>query len=113
MDIQFHLDENIQGGVARGLARRGINVTTSKDAGLLGAPDQRQFEFAASAGRVLVTHDSDHLAAAAGGVHHSGIAYRHAEKCLVGDMVHALAELWRQRTAEEMIDQIVFLPRRE
>lgn len=113
MDIRFHLDENIQGGVARGLARRGIDVTTTKDCGLLGAADQTQLEFAASAGRVLVTHDSDHLSLAGRGVRHSGIAYRHPEKCSVGDMVHALAELWRTRTAEEMIDQIAFLPRRQ
>ncbi|MEX2137728.1 MAG: DUF5615 family PIN-like protein [Pirellulales bacterium] len=112
MDIRFHLDENIQGGIMRGLARRGIDATTTKEGGLLGAPDTTQLQFAASAGRVLVTHDSDHLKLAAAGVQHSGIAYRHAEKCSVGDMVHALAELWRTRTAEEMIDQIIFLPRR-
>jgi hypothetical protein len=113
MDIRFHLDENIQGGVARGLTRRGIDVTTSKEAHLLGAADLTQLEFAVSQGRVLVTHDSDHLKLAAGGLRHAGIAYRHAEKCTVGDMVHALAELWRTRTAEDMIDQIVFLPRRK
>jgi predicted nuclease of predicted toxin-antitoxin system len=112
MDIHFHLDENIHGGVANGLARRGIDVITTQASGLLGAADQTQLEFATSAGRVLVTHDSDHLALAAGGVHHAGIAYRHPENCSVGDMVHALTELWRTRTAEEMIDQIAFLPRR-
>jgi hypothetical protein len=112
MDIRFHLDENIHGGVARGLSRRGIDVTTSKETGLLGASDQTQLEFASSAGRVLVTHDADHLAAATGGLHHCGIAYRHAEKCSVGDMVHALAELWRTQRAAEMVDRIVFLHRR-
>jgi predicted nuclease of predicted toxin-antitoxin system len=113
MEIRFHLDENIQGGVARGLARRGIDVTTSQDSGLLGAPDTTQLQFAATSGRVLVTHDADHLALAASGVRHSGIAYRHAEKCSVGDMVHGLTELWRTRTAEEMTDEILFLPRRK
>jgi hypothetical protein len=39
-------------------------------------------------------------------VRHSGIAYRHPEKCTVGDLIHALAELWRTRTAEDMIDQM-------
>jgi hypothetical protein len=27
-------------------------------------------------------------------------------KCTVGNLIHALAELWRTRSAEEMIDQI-------
>jgi len=112
MDIRYHLDENVHGGIARGLARRGINVTTTAERGLLGSPDQTQLEFATSEGRVLVTHDSDHLSLAAAGVRHTGIAYRHPEKCTVGDLVHALTELWRTRTAEEMADQIVFLPRR-
>jgi len=112
MEIRFHLDENIHGGVARGLARRGIDVTTTQQGQLLGAADQTQLEFAANAGRVLVTHDSDHLSLSAAGTHHAGIAFRHPEKCSVGDMVHGLCELWRTKTAEEMVDQVAFLPRR-
>jgi hypothetical protein len=111
MQIRYHLDENIHGGVGRGLARRGIDVSTTQDARLLGSPDETQLEFAASQERVLVTHDPDLLSISSRGVHHSGIAYRHPEKCTVGDLIHALTELWRTRTAEEMIDQIVFLPR--
>jgi predicted nuclease of predicted toxin-antitoxin system len=112
MEIRFHLDENIQGGVARGLKRRDIDATSSKEAELLGAADLTQLEYAASRGRVLVTHDSDHLKLAAAGARHAGIAYRRAENCSVGDMVHALVELWRSRTAEEMVDQIAFLKRK-
>jgi len=112
MEIRFHLDENIHGGVARGLLRRGIDLTTSKEVGLLGAADQTQLDFAIANGRVLVTHDSDDLTLVAAGLHHTGIAYRHPQHCSIGDMVHGLAELWRTRRAEEMIDQIIFLPRR-
>jgi hypothetical protein len=112
MEIRFHLDENVQGGVARGLLRRGIDVTTSKEAGLLGAADQTQLDFAIANGRVLVTHDSDHLTFAAAGVRHTGIAYRHPHHCRIGDMVHGLAELWRTRTADEVVGQIIFLQRR-
>jgi hypothetical protein len=60
MDIRFHLDENIHGGVARGLSRRGIDVTTSKETGLLGASDQtnlnlpaRQGEFSSLTMRII------------------------------------------------------------
>jgi hypothetical protein len=110
MRIRYHLDENIHGGVGRGLARRGIDASTTHEARLIGSPDQSQLEFAAREQRVLVTHDSDLLSISSHGVHHAGIAYRHPEKCAVGDLIYALTELWRTRTAEEMIDQIVFLP---
>jgi hypothetical protein len=37
--IRFHLDENVDLAIASGLRRRGIDVTTSKEAGLIGASD--------------------------------------------------------------------------
>jgi predicted nuclease of predicted toxin-antitoxin system len=61
MHIRYHLDENIHGGVGRGLARRGMDVTTTHDARLLGSTDETQLEFASSEARVLVTHDPDLL----------------------------------------------------
>ncbi len=38
--IQFHLDENVDPDVALALRRHGINVTTARDMGLLGQPDE-------------------------------------------------------------------------
>ncbi|MGH9673690.1 MAG: DUF5615 family PIN-like protein [Bryobacteraceae bacterium] len=61
MPICFHLDEHIPASIAAALRRRGIDVTTSAESGLLGANDAAQLSFAASAGRVLVTHDADFL----------------------------------------------------
>ncbi len=40
--IQFHLDENVDPAIADGLRRRGISVTTTRDAGLVGARDGRK-----------------------------------------------------------------------
>jgi hypothetical protein len=40
--IRFHLDENCAHSIAAGLRRRGIDVTTTRDAGLLGATDEYQ-----------------------------------------------------------------------
>jgi hypothetical protein len=37
--LRFHLDEHVAGAIAAGLRRRGIDVTTAADAGLLGAED--------------------------------------------------------------------------
>ena len=59
--IRFHLDEDADPAIAEGLRRRGIDVTTSQEVGLLGAPDPLQLAHAHAEGRVLFTHDDDHL----------------------------------------------------
>jgi hypothetical protein len=38
--IRFYLDEHIDSVIARGLRRRGIDVTTTADAGLQGTTDE-------------------------------------------------------------------------
>jgi predicted nuclease of predicted toxin-antitoxin system len=59
--IRFHLDENCAGAIARGLRRRGIDVTTTYEAGLLGAADAEQVAYALLLGRVIFTQASDFL----------------------------------------------------
>jgi predicted nuclease of predicted toxin-antitoxin system len=44
------------------LKRRGIDVTTTPEARLLGAIDEEQLAFAISQGRVIFTQDDDFLA---------------------------------------------------
>lgn len=39
MAIRLHLDEHVDHEIATGLRTRGIDVTTTTDAGLLGADD--------------------------------------------------------------------------
>jgi hypothetical protein len=43
--MRFHLDEHVDFAIARGLRRRGIDVTTTVDAGLRTASDLRHIEF--------------------------------------------------------------------
>jgi hypothetical protein len=50
--IRFHLDEHVSNAVAEGLRRRGMNVTTTADAGLLGADDSQHIAFALAQDRV-------------------------------------------------------------
>lgn len=75
MTIRFHLDENVHHAVARGLARRGVDVTTSTDARLVGAADFEQFAYAQSEQRVLFTHDPDFLRPDFTTQDHAGIVY--------------------------------------
>jgi uncharacterized protein with PIN domain len=62
--IRFHLDENVDPAIADGLRRRGVDVTTTQEAGLLRSSDEEQLAFVISEGRILVTHDEDFLARA-------------------------------------------------
>ncbi len=58
---RYHLDEHIDFAVAQGLRRRGIDVTTPADAGLLGAEDPDHIAFAVANGRVIFSNDPDFL----------------------------------------------------
>src|SRR4051812_30213012 len=44
--IRFHLDEDVDPAVAEGLRRRGVDVTTSREVGLLGTLDTAQLAYA-------------------------------------------------------------------
>ncbi len=59
--IRYHLDENVNLAIAQGLRRAGIDVTTSRDVGLLGKSDLEHLLFAKSQKRILLTHDDDLL----------------------------------------------------
>jgi uncharacterized protein (DUF433 family) len=87
--IRFHLDEDVDPAIASGLRRSGIDVTTSQEVGLLGADDTAQLAFAHPAGRVLFTHDDDHLRPNAQGIEHSGIAYCHQRRRSLAEIIEA------------------------
>jgi hypothetical protein len=73
--IRFHLDENCDPRIAAGLTLRGVEVTTTPEAGLLHASDEAQFASAVAQGRIIVTQDADFLHMAAAGQETPGIAF--------------------------------------
>jgi len=107
--VRFHLDEHIPASIAAGLRRRGIDVTTSAESGLLGSADGTQLSFATSAGRVLVTHDADFLRLHSEGVIHAGIAYCQQGAVPVGQMLRQLVLIFDLLTPEEMGGRVEFL----
>jgi hypothetical protein len=109
MEIRYHLDESVPNAIANGLRLRSIDVTTTKDAGLLEAPDDEQLAYAHANHRVIVSFDDDFLALASQGAEHSGIAYCHQRERSIGQVVNGLVSLWRQRTCEDMVGQVHFL----
>ena len=107
--IRFHLDEHVPHAIAEGLRRRGIDVTTTVDAGLRGASDAVHLAYALEQGRVIVTNDPDFLVLAQRDVPHMGIAYCDQERRSIGEMIRRLVLLWERHSAEALRGRIVFL----
>jgi hypothetical protein len=107
--IRFHLDENVDPAVADGLRRRGVDVTTTQQVGLMHASDEIQLEFALSEARILVSHDEDFLILAKQGAEHAGIAYCHPQLRSIGEIIAALMLIRDCLTSDEMKNHIEFL----
>ena len=108
-EIRFYLDEQVPSAVASGLRRRGIDVTTTADEGMLSASDQEQLDFAARNRRVMVTQDDDFLRLHAEGTAHAGIAYCRQGTRTIGQMLETLVLIFELMTLHEMGDQVVYL----
>lgn len=107
--IRLHLDEHIHIGVLRGLRLRGINVTSTSDAGLLGAPDEEHIQFAMREGRVIVTNDADFLRLDRRGALHWGIIYCTSQMLPTGTVVTRIADICASHDDDALRGKIVFL----
>jgi predicted nuclease of predicted toxin-antitoxin system len=107
--IRYHLDEHCPTALAEGLRRRGINVTTTAEAGLQAASDEEHVAFALREGRVSFTQDEDFLAINAAGVPHAGIAYCHQGTRSIGEIIRGLVLIWDIYEPEEMHNRVEWL----
>jgi hypothetical protein len=107
--IRFHLDENCSQALAGGLRRRGIDVTTTSDAGLIGASDELHVAYATREGRAVFTHDKDFVRLHAAGTPHRGIVYCQEDKIGIGALIDGLVLLWEIYEPEEMVGRVEYL----
>jgi predicted nuclease of predicted toxin-antitoxin system len=107
--IRFHLDEHVSHAVAEGLQRLGVDVTTSSDAGLLGAEDADHLAFSLAEGRVIFSEDQDFLILVSTGVEHAGVAYCRQGSRSIGQIVRALELIWEVYEPNEMRNCVEFL----
>jgi predicted nuclease of predicted toxin-antitoxin system len=107
--MQFHLDEHVAHAVAAGLRRRGIDVTTTADAGLISRPDEMHLEFARRERRVIVTQDSDFLRFAANAVDHFGVVYYPHDARSIGDVIRHLTLMHDVLADDEMVGRLEYL----
>lgn len=107
--IRFHLDENCHHGVAVGLRRYGIDVTTAPEANLLSVSDEEQLQFAVGQERVIFTHDTDFLRIAGRVKEHFGILYCRQQVHSVGDIIRAILLVWEVYDPDELKNKIEYI----
>ena len=104
--LKFHLDENVNPAIAKGLRIRGIDVTTTPEVGLIEADDEEQVEFAKTEGRVVFTHDDDFLRVQ---TDHTGIVYCGQGRRSIGEAIQWLILMWEALDPEDMENTVEFI----
>jgi hypothetical protein len=107
--LRFHLGEHVPHSIAHGLRRRQIDVTTTTDAGLLGAEDKKHVAYALSENRVIFTNDRDFLRLTAKGVTHAGVVYCPPGHRSIGEVVRYLALMHECLTPDYVRNKIEYL----
>jgi Domain of unknown function (DUF5615) len=107
--VPFHLDEHIPPALADALRNRGIDVTTTADAGLMGTGDREHLAFAAKVGRVVITQDVDFLRLHAEGVPHAGVAYWRPRVRSIGDVLRRLVLIHAALSPDDMKNRVEYL----
>jgi hypothetical protein len=111
--VRFFFDQHMPAGISRGLLRRGVDVLTAQAAGRCGLPDDQQFRFATSVGRVIVTFDTDYLALAAAaltaGESFAGVAWCPEKKYGYGELIQQLMSVHGVFTPDDMQNHVEYL----
>lgn len=107
--IRFHFDEHVDPDVAEGLARHGVDVTTTIEAGLRTADDETQFGYAIRTNRVFVTGDFGVVALAATVAQHSGLTIVNRRKLTIGQQIRGLILIYEVLTPEEMRSHVEYV----
>jgi predicted nuclease of predicted toxin-antitoxin system len=108
MTIRFHLDESMPNAVAEGLRRRGFDITTSIESGLIAASDPDQLAYSLREERLLITRDQDFLRLNAQGVEHAGIVFW-TERRSVGQLIRAVDAMTLDHASEELRGRVVYM----
>lgn len=106
--IRFYLDEQVSKSIQSGLVRRGIEVLTCQDAGMLGASDREHLEFCLENDWVIFSQDDDFLKLNAVGNPHNGIVYAH-QRTSIGLIIQGLMLIHQVLDAEDMVNHIEFI----
>ncbi|MFC1851955.1 DUF5615 family PIN-like protein [candidate division CSSED10-310 bacterium] len=106
--IKFYADENVPRAVVEGLRKRGLDVLTPHDTGMLGKSDEEQLVFALNQKRVILTRDQDFLRLHSRAFNHCGIIYTSHKKS-IGDIIQGMLLIYSVFDADEMKNHVEFL----
>jgi predicted nuclease of predicted toxin-antitoxin system len=108
------MDQHVPAAITAALAARGIDVLTAHADGRADADDQLILTRATELGRVVFTRDQDFLvlgrAAQSAGVEFTGVVYAHQLQVTIGQAIRDLELICRSLTADEIRNQVYFLP---
>jgi len=107
--IRYHLDQHVNSAVARALRLRGLDVSTTAEAGLQDADDEKHIEYALAEKRVIFTQDKDFLGHHSRGVEHAGIAYAKQGTCSLGEIISHLELIAACLEDSEMLGKVEYL----
>ncbi len=97
-----------------GLRRRGTDVTTAAEAGMIERADEDHLAHAAASGRVLLSANVGdfyriHTVWLAAERSHAGIVIAQQRRYSVGELLRRIANLMASHTAEAMVNRVEFL----
>jgi uncharacterized protein with PIN domain len=106
--IKFYTDEHIPKAVIQGLRRRGIDILSVPESGMLEASDEEILDRALIENRIIITQDDDFLRLHSEGKKHSGIVYS-PHGTSIGEMISGLMLIHQLLDSEEMKNHVEFL----
>ena len=113
--ICFYLDEDtINTALVKALRNASLNVVTVADVDRLGYPDEEQLIWTTEQERVIYSFNIGdfcrlHRDFIAQGRNHAGIVLASQQQYSIGQQLRGLLKLTADKSAEEMVSQVVFL----
>jgi predicted nuclease of predicted toxin-antitoxin system len=111
--LRLYSDECVDARIVAGLRRRGVDVLTAGEQGLLSASDAQQIERATALGRALVTADQDFLVIVremhARGMPFPGVFFIQ-EGTLIGEAVRNIADAAEILEPADMVSWLEWIP---
>jgi hypothetical protein len=116
VSLPFYFDENVQGSIAEGLRRRGIDVLCAQDDGFDQTPDALVLDRAGDLGRIIFTRDDDFLREAthrlSKGLSFATVIYAHQQRVSIGQCIEDLELFAIASNSEEAHNSVYYLPLR-
>lgn len=114
MTLSIYMDHHVPAAVTDGLRRRGVVVLTAHEDGAARLDDDLLLERASGTGYVVFTEGADFLEIAhrwqRTGREFAGVVYAHQLHVTVGQVIRDLELIAKVLGADEIRNQVVFLP---